>query len=257
LSCGADLGRRLGQHFLNSSSILERIAAVACGEHAGITVEIGPGRGSLTEKLLARSSRVIAIEIDGSLVDHLRRRFSGDSRLEVVHADVLAADLSRFGAETVVGNIPYYITSPIVEKVVRLSPPPARAVLLMQKEVAVRLAATPGTRDYGFLTVQTAFFADVRKLFDVKPGAFQPPPEVDSSVVLFEPRDKAAALGIGDVPAFLEFLSRCFRQKRKTLRNNLAPYYQKAGLGDIPDTKLRAEQTSLESLAMLYRRLVS
>ena len=166
------MGQRLGQHFLVKGSILERIAAAACPDHVELVVEIGPGRGALTEKLLNRSSRVVAVELDPYLVEHLRGRF--DLRLEVVHQDVLACDLSQWPGAPIVGNLPYYITSPILEKVSRLDY--ARAVFLMQKEVAQRLVAAPGGRDYGFLTVQTAVFARTRLLFEVKPSAFHPPP---------------------------------------------------------------------------------
>jgi 16S rRNA (adenine1518-N6/adenine1519-N6)-dimethyltransferase len=134
------VGQRLGQHFLVKGSILERIAAAACPDHVELVVEIGPGRGALTEKLLHRSSRVVAVELDPYLVDHLRGRF--DSRLEVVHQDVLACDLSQWPGAPIVGNLPYYITSPILEKVARLDY--TRAVFLMQKEVAQRLVASPG-----------------------------------------------------------------------------------------------------------------
>jgi 16S rRNA (adenine1518-N6/adenine1519-N6)-dimethyltransferase len=241
------VGQRLGQHFLFKGSILERIAAAACPDHVELVVEIGPGRGALTEKLLQRASRVIAIELDHYLVEHLRGRF--DDRLELVHQDVLACDLSQWPGAPIVGNLPYYITSPILEKISRLDY--ARAVFLMQKEVAERLVATPGTRDYGFLTVQTAVFARARLLFEVKPSAFHPPPKVDSAVVLLERRPPAVA----DPDAFLRFAAACFRQKRKMLRNNLAGMYGKEAVDAQPEASLRAEQLPLEQLVSLYQRL--
>ena len=241
------MGQRLGQHFLVKGSILERIAAAACPDHVELVVEIGPGRGALTEKLLQRASRVIAIELDSYLVEHLRGRF--DNRLEVIHQDVLAADLARWPGAPIVGNLPYYITSPILEKVVRMEF--TRAVFLMQREVAERLTAEPGSRDYGFLTVQTAVYARARLLFGVKPSAFHPPPKVDSAVVLLEPRPPAVA----DPAAFVRFAGVCFRQKRKTLRNNLAGLYGKEVADALPEAGLRAEQLSLEQLVHLYKRL--
>src|SRR5271165_1168254 len=130
---------KLGQHFLIRGSILERIAAAACPTIEKLVIEIGPGRGALTEKLLKRAARVIAIEVDPYLADFLEHKFAGDTRLQVVRADVLDIDLAQWGPAAIAGNLPYYITSPILEKTVRLRFP--RAVFLVQKEVAQRLAA--------------------------------------------------------------------------------------------------------------------
>jgi 16S rRNA (adenine1518-N6/adenine1519-N6)-dimethyltransferase len=241
---------KLGQHFLTSASVLERIAVAVCPTGEDLVVEIGPGRGALTEKLLRRAARVVAIEIDAALVDCLRTRFAGEPRLEIVHADVLATDLAQWGRAPIAGNLPYYITSPILEKAVRLDVP--RIVFLMQKEVAERLIATPGHREYGYLTLQTALFAGARLLFEVKPGSFRPPPQVDSAVVLLTPHTRD--LGVGDREAFLRFLSQCFRQKRKTLRNNLAGIYGKETIDPWPEAGSRAEQLTLEQFAEMYRR---
>ena len=243
--------QKLGQHFLISAPILERISQAVCPDPAGTVIEIGPGRGALTEKLLHRAQHVIAIEIDRSLIESLRSRFAGHSGLEVLHADVLDVDLAQWGRVPIAGNLPYYITSPILEKALRAGSP--RSVFLLQKEVAERLTAKPGTREYGYLTAQTALFSDVRRLFDVKPGAFRPPPRVDSSVVLIEPHSRN--FGIQDRDAFLQFLSHCFRQKRKTLRNNLVGVYGKEIIDQWPEASLRAEQLPIETLAGLFRRV--
>jgi 16S rRNA (adenine1518-N6/adenine1519-N6)-dimethyltransferase len=248
--------QKLGQHFLTKGSVLERIAKAACprpedGRPLGPVIEIGPGRGALTAKLLEQASRVIAIELDADLAGHLRSKFSGEPRLEIVEADVLATDLAQWGSLPIAGNLPYYIASPILEKTVRLGLP--RAVFLIQREVAERLVAEPGSREYGYLTVQTALFATARLLFHVKQTAFQPPPKVDSAVVLLEPRP--ARWGIGNADDFLRFVSRCFRQKRKTLRNNLAGAYGKAVVDAWPEAGLRAEQIPMEGFIEMYRRL--
>jgi 16S rRNA (adenine1518-N6/adenine1519-N6)-dimethyltransferase len=168
-----------------------------------------------------------------------------------VHADILATDLVRWGRAPVAGNLPYYIASPILEKAVRLDVP--RIVFLIQKEVAERLIAKPGHREYGYLTLQTALFADTRLLFEVKPGSFRPPPQVDSAVVLLTPHMRD--LGVGDREAFRRFLSQCFRQKRKTLRNNLAGIYGKEAIDLWPEAGLRAEQIALEQFAQMFQRL--
>jgi 16S rRNA (adenine1518-N6/adenine1519-N6)-dimethyltransferase len=243
--------QKLGQHFLIKGSILERIAAAVCPGAEDLVIEIGPGKGALTEKLLKRAARVVAIELDYELVQHLRCKFAAEPRLQIVHADVLQTNLSQWGRAPIAGNLPYYIASPIIEKTVRLDVP--RAAFLIQKEVAERLVAQPGDHEYGYLTVQTALFADVRLLFEVKPGAFLPPPKVDSAVVLLEPRTRD--LGLTDPDAFLRFVGHCFRQKRKMLRNNLGPVYGKEIIDGWPEATLRAEKLSLGQFADLYRRI--
>jgi 16S rRNA (adenine1518-N6/adenine1519-N6)-dimethyltransferase len=214
-------------------------------------IEIGPGRGALTAKLLERAARVVAIELDGHLVEHLRRKFAAEPRLEIVHQDVLQTDLAQWGRSAIAGNLPYYISSPILERVTRVMPP--RAVFLLQEEVAERLVAAPGTREYGFLTVQTKVRMEARLLFPVKPAAFHPPPKVDSAVVLLEPRREPP--DVGDAEEFLKFVAQCFRHKRKTLRNNLAEVYGKELVDAWPEAGLRAEQLSIDQFAGIYRRI--
>jgi 16S rRNA (adenine1518-N6/adenine1519-N6)-dimethyltransferase len=243
--------QKLGQHFLIRGSLLEKIAAAACPQREGLVVEIGAGRGALTAKLLERADRVVAIELDSYLAEHLRSKFRGEPRLEVIEGDVLEADLGQWGRVPIAGNLPYYITSPILERITRLTPP--RAVLLMQNEVAERLVANAGSRAYGFLTIQLAVRMEARLLFRVKPAAFHPPPKVDSAVVLLEP--KTEPLLVDDIDAFLEFVGHCFRHKRKTLRNNLAEIYGKEAVETWPEAGLRAEQLSIEQFQELYLRI--
>lgn len=241
--------QKLGQHFLIKESLLNRIAAAACPAPAELVVEIGPGRGALTGKLLQRASRVVAIEIDSYLAEHLRRKYADEPRLEVIAADVLATDLAQWPGAPIAGNLPYYITSPILQRTLRLRPP--RAVFLMQEEVAQRLVAEPGSRDYGLLTIQTALFAKATRLFGVKPSAFHPPPKVDSAVVLFEPRMEAA---VEDTDDFLKFVALCFAHKRKTIRNNLGDTYGREIVDAWPEAGLRAEQISLAGFVEMWRR---
>jgi 16S rRNA (adenine1518-N6/adenine1519-N6)-dimethyltransferase len=246
--------QRLGQHFLIKGSILDRIARAVCPEREPLVIEIGPGRGALTERLLARAARVVAVEIDRELVDFLRHRFPNEPRLTVIHADALEADLGQWGPAAIAGNLPYYAATPIIEKVLVLNFP--RAVFLVQKEVALRLTAAPANRDYGYLSVRTRFFADAEVLFDVSPSAFRPPPKVDSTVVRFKPHRRAAELCVADEDGFLAFASLCFRQKRKTIRNNLARAYGKQAMEGWPEAARRAEQLTLEQFAALYQRVV-
>jgi 16S rRNA (adenine1518-N6/adenine1519-N6)-dimethyltransferase len=243
--------QRLGQHFLIRESVLNRIAAAVCPEPQELVVEIGPGRGALTRKLLERAARVIAIEVDPYLAQHLRREYAAEPRLEVLEADVLAIDLAQWGPAPICGNLPYYIASPILERALNTRPP--RAVFLVQKEVAERLVARPGSRDYGYLTVRTAFLANARLLFEVKPAAFHPPPKVNSAAVLLCPA--AAPASVRDPAGFLRFVARCFSHKRKTLRNNLAETYGKDVVDSWPEAGMRAEQAPLALFVELFERL--
>lgn len=234
---------------------MERIASAACDEPAPTTIEIGPGKGALTERLLARSERVIAIELDADLVAYLEQKFRGEPRLTLLSGDVLQIDLGQWGSATITGNLPYYIATPIIERVLALGLIVRQAVFLVQKEVAERLTASPGHSQNGFLTVKTALFAEAELLFTVKPSAFHPPPKVDSAVVRLRPLSRAADLEIQDPAGFLAFAGRCFRQKRKTIRNNLAGVYGREAVDKLPEARLRAEQLSLEQLAGMYSAL--
>ncbi len=245
------MGRRLGQHFLSRQSILDRIAEVTCGERVPFVVEIGPGKGALTEALLTRSDKVVAIEVDPHLVHYLNQKFREQieqGQLEVVEGDVLK---TNFTGAVIAGNLPYYITSPILEKIFSLGEGWNSAVLMMQAEVAARLAAKPGTRDFGYLSVQTQVHALPEVLFSVPRDAFRPPPKVDSAVVRLERRMLPE---VPDPASFLKFASVCFRHKRKTLRNNLAPVY---GLqaDTLPEGRMRAEQLTIPQLASIYAQL--
>jgi 16S rRNA (adenine1518-N6/adenine1519-N6)-dimethyltransferase len=240
--------QKLGQHFLSRPGILERIAAAACPPGQPLVIEIGPGMGALTGYLLARAGRVVAIEIDPAMVEHLRRAFAGEPRLEIVEADALQVDFNGWGPAVVTGNLPYYVATQILERVAGFG-----GVFLVQKEVAERVTARPGSKAYGYFSVLIALCAETELLFTVKPGAFRPPPKVDSSVIRLRPHPRAAELGIQDPRKFLEFVSACFRQKRKTLRNNLTGMNLQQSIEAMPQAGQRAEQLTLEQFADLYR----
>lgn len=242
--------RAYGQHFLRSTPILEKIAAAAVPDPpAEHVVEIGPGRGALTLYLLPRCQRLTAIEVDPAMVAALPPH----SKLKVLHQDVLATDLAALAPFVLAGNLPYYISSPIVSKVFAAHGAWSRAVFLVQLEVAQRMAAEPGSRDYGYLSVLTQLHAHAKVLFQVPPGAFAPPPKVKSAVILLEPKP----VDSGFASNFLSFASAAFHQKRKTLRNNLGVLFPKALVEAQPEANLRAEQLSITQLEDLYRRLLS
>ncbi len=243
------MSQKFGQHFLVRDTILEPLAA-ACGEKLTRTVEIGPGRGTLTRHLLPRTAELHAVEIDSALAARLRIQFAAEPKLHVHEADVLATDLSQWGEAVVTGNLPYYITSPILKKFLALDTRFETAVFLVQWEVAERLVATPGTRAFGYLSVAAQLVCQVELLRKVPPEAFVPPPKVDSGAVRLR-RKKTPPQDLDDL---LVFAGRCFTHKRKTLRNNLRPFYGER-IGDWPEAGLRAEQLTLAQFVELHARL--
>lgn len=246
--------RKLGQHFLQRRDLLVRIAEAACPDTEPLVVEIGAGRGALTEHLLGRCRRLVAIELDERLAATLGERFGHRSGFEIVRGDVLSVDLGQWGPAVVAGNIPYYISSPILERVLRLGPSLKRAVLLLQREVALRVAARHGRREYGLLSVHAQLVAEPEILFPVPPSAFSPPPKVESAVLRLTPR-ASPLLEWSRLPGFLEFAGHCFRFKRRTLRNNLLGLYPRAALDSRPECRLRAEQLPPPALVELYLSL--
>jgi 16S rRNA (adenine1518-N6/adenine1519-N6)-dimethyltransferase len=233
--------------------VLERIAVAACAHADTPVVEIGPGRGALTEFLLPLASHVHAIEVDQILVHYLQEKFRDRPNFDVRHADVLKTDLAQWGPVQVAGNLPYYITSPILEKVLALAPLLLHAVFLVQKEVAERVVAAPGSRNYGYLSVQVQVYAEPELLFTVPPDAFRPPPQVDSAVIALRPR---ATPLVEDPGELVRFAGLCFRQKRKMLRNNLAAAFPAEAVDAQPEARMRAEQLSVVQLADLRDRIL-
>lgn len=217
--------KRLGQHFLTDPRLLHRIADALAITPADTVVEIGPGRGALTETLLARARHVVAIELDRDLIPVLRARWGGDARLTLVEGDVLAQDLGALarvaGADEadgylLAGNVPYNITTPILFHALR-RPRPRRAVYLVQREVADRAAAAPGGEAYGALSVNLQALAEVRALFRVPAGAFSPPPQVESAVLHVTPRSDPVVTA-AEEEAFRLLVQGAFGLRRKQLR---------------------------------------
>jgi 16S rRNA (adenine1518-N6/adenine1519-N6)-dimethyltransferase len=212
--------KSLGQHFLSDRRILERIVD-ALGPGLGDTVvEIGPGKGTLTEVLRERAGRVVAIEYDRALAAMLRERYAG-SNVSIVEADVLSIDLHEAagGPFILVGNVPYYITTPILFHALR-RPRALRSVFLLQKEVAERMVSPPGDKTYGALSVNVQALARVEIVMRVAPGAFNPPPKVESAVVRVIPRADAA-VDAAEEKGFSEFVLASFGMRRKQMQRVL------------------------------------
>jgi 16S rRNA (adenine1518-N6/adenine1519-N6)-dimethyltransferase len=268
---------KLGQHFLTSIDSATRIVD-ALGDLSRHTVlEIGPGRGILTSLLAPRARRLIAVEIDRVLAAQLRLKFGMSRNVEIIEADILAVDFdSLFGPKPglgqpgieikpqpvkVVGNLPYYITSDILLRLLDYAKYFESIVIMVQREVADRIAAEAGTRDYGMLAATAQLYARVEKLFTLPPGAFSPPPKVHSTVLRLTIAPQLAQLGVsGD--GFIDFLRLSFAQKRKTLWNNLKTKYAspqlKQALAEAHvKANTRAETLSLEESAAVYRALHS
>ena len=210
--------KSLGQHFLADPRILARIADAVALAPDETVVEIGAGRGSLTDALLARAARVVAVEVDRKLAELLREKYASEPRITIVEADVLEVSLGELagGPYALAGNVPYYITTPILFQALR-PPRASRSVFLVQREVAARKAAPPGADDYGALSVNIQALADVELLFRIPSGAFNPPPRVDSAVVRVTPR-AAPVVAPGLEETFRIFVQASFALRRKQMR---------------------------------------
>jgi len=271
---------KLGQHFLASDSFATQIVDALGDTSQSTVLEIGPGRGVLTSLLAKRARRLIAVELDRVLAAQLRLRFGMFPNVEVIEADILSVDFdSLFGPKPglrrpgiefrpepakVIGNLPYYITSDILLRLFDYSKYFETIVVLVQREVADRIAAEPGSRDYGLLSATAQLYARVEKLFTLPPAAFAPPPKVHSIALrlTIAPRQKELGLD-GDTSVqsgFIDFLKLSFGQKRKTLWNNLKSSYPEPRLrAALAQARVkpaaRAETLTLEQSAALFRAL--
>jgi 16S rRNA (adenine1518-N6/adenine1519-N6)-dimethyltransferase len=268
---------KLGQHFLVSDNAAVRMADALGDVSESTVLEIGPGRGVITSLLAKRARRLIAVEIDRVLAAQLRLKFGMTHNVEVIEADILSIDfdslfgpkpgLSRPGIELkpnpvrVVGNLPYFITSDILLRLFDFAKYFDIIVIMVQREVADRVAAPPGGSDYGLLSATAQLYAKVEKLFTLPPEAFEPAPKVHSTVLRLNLAPQIEKLGVaGD--GFIGFLKLSFAQKRKTLWNNLTSRYDEAELRRAMtqariNPSARAETLSLKQSATLFRALRS
>ena len=262
---------KLGQNFLVDPTARQRIVEALGDVSSSTVLEIGPGRGALTDLLARRAQSLIAVELDRVLAPRMTETWKHADHVAIVHADILELDLASVqrvsgfpdnGPLVVVGNLPYYITSDILLRLFAQAASIRRAVVMVQEEVADRLVARCGSSAYGVLSATTQMHARVEKLFALPAEAFSPAPSVTSAVVRMEMSPRFEELKV-ERSAFLRFLQICFQQKRKTLANNL----KSGGLaaGDIRaaiegagyDPAVRAEAVSLEGIAQIYRQLIS
>lgn len=250
---------RLGQHFLTDASWQERIARAARID-GGIWVEIGAGHGEMTRRLAQRASKVIAIELDPRLARRLREVIASCKNVEVVESDVMAVDFEKLAGEeqfSVYGNLPYYITSPILHRLFEHAARITAIHVVTQFEVAARIVARPGRRDYGYLSVVSQWFSRPEIAFRIPPGAFRPRPKVASALVNLWMPGARGENPVEKEKEFLNFVKECFAQKRKTLRNNLRvrlgarteAALQQAGLSP----GARAEELTVPQFAALYK----
>src|SRR5467141_3191518 len=265
--------QRLGQHFLADLHWREEIArAIRVSPHSTVPlprddqhcwIEIGSGHGEMTQHLLGAGAPVHAIEIDPAFLPGLRSLAQKFPNLDVVPGDILEADLAAIASGRrirIYGNLPYYITSPILHRLFTFAGLIDEIHIVIQSEVALRLAAQPGTRDYGYLSVVTQFYTRPEFVFEIPRDAFEPPPEVASALVTLRLPGERAKLSLGDASRLLDFVKLCFSQKRKTLVNNLRSLAKPdrvrealASLNLRPDA--RAEQLPVAQLAALQAQL--
>jgi 16S rRNA (adenine1518-N6/adenine1519-N6)-dimethyltransferase len=260
---------RLGQNFLADPSAALAIVEALGDISATAVLEIGPGKGAITQLLANRARQLIAVELDPALAARLQQQYANQQSVQVLQQDILKTDLSRLvqeaasgppGKLAIVGNLPYYITSQILLHLFDHHRSIDRAVIMVQREVADRIAAQPGGRDYGLLTATTQLYARAQNLFTLPPSAFAPPPEVHSTVLRLNFTPRFAELCV-EPAAFVAFLKHCFAQKRKTLANNLraagvdsAVVAAALSQSAISPT-IRAEALDLDSAARLFRTL--
>ena len=257
---------KLGQHFLTSEAYRSRIVAALRLRRDDLVIEIGPGRGAMTGLLAERAARVVAVELDPALAGRLREEHQAQKRIEIVEGDILTTDIVAVCRDRhtescfVFGNLPYYITSPIIHRLMDSARVIHGMALLVQREVAERITAKPGSRDYGYLSVLVQLSSEPCIAMGVPPGAFSPPPKVHSALVEFAMRPRFPDWTPLEQAECLQFVQHCFAQKRKNLMNNLARRYERERVRTaldelrLPPTA-RAEELAVEQLAALRAML--
>ncbi|MGI6092019.1 MAG: 16S rRNA (adenine(1518)-N(6)/adenine(1519)-N(6))-dimethyltransferase RsmA [Veillonellaceae bacterium] len=256
---GLHMSKKLGQNFLIDENIVDKIVSAADIKPEETVLEIGPGIGTLTQGLAESGCQVVAVELDARLIDILGKTLSGYNNVRIVHGDILKIDISReILAERykVVANLPYYITTPIIMGLLEQRLPIERLVTMVQKEVAERMVARPGGKDYGALSVAVQYYTEPEIMFIVPPKSFIPAPAVESAVIRCILRDKPP-VDINDEKKFFRVVKAAFAQRRKTLTNNLKgaglPADQVQAILDTAgiDGTRRGETLSLDEFAAI------
>jgi 16S rRNA (adenine1518-N6/adenine1519-N6)-dimethyltransferase len=256
----------MGQHFLSNPGWQKRILETLPLGAGETWIEIGAGHGEMTQLLAGDGRRVVAIEADIQLAEDLRRKIEARPNdwpgVEVVAGDVLTLDLAKIagGRFRVYGNLPYYITSPILHQLFRYADRLASIHIVIQLEVAARIVARPGRREYGYLSAACEFYTTPEIALRIPPGAFRPPPRVRSALVQMSLPGERATLAVADEKRFLDFVGMCFGQKRKILRNNLRAIASDQRIHDALEAcglraDARAEQLTLAQFAVLFAQL--
>ncbi|KIS04149.1 16S rRNA (adenine(1518)-N(6)/adenine(1519)-N(6))-dimethyltransferase RsmA [Paucilactobacillus wasatchensis] len=267
---GLHAKKSLGQNFLTDLNVLKNIVSAAKITKQDNVIEIGPGIGALTEQLALAANQVVALELDDNLIRVLDEVLIGYSNVKIINQDVLKANLPQIVAEKfddnsrpvkVVANLPYYITTPILMQLLSSTVKWDSIVVMMQKEVAQRLAAVPGTKAYGSLSLAVQYQMDTHVAFDVSRKVFIPSPNVDSAIVVLEPRQQELVVKPFDERSLFRLIKGCFSHRRKSLYNNLQAVFGKAPeiraqinsvLTKINiDAQIRPEQLSLEQFIQL------
>ncbi len=250
--------KHLGQHFLHDRGIIDKIVRAVDPKPGDLLVEIGPGQGAITFPLLQRHGELTVVEFDRDLIAPLTEAAQAHGALTIIHRDVLKVDFTEVASGSMlrlVGNLPYNLSSPILFHVLEHASVVRDMVFMLQKEVVDRMAAAPGSKVYGRLSVMLQAYCSVTPLFDVPPGAFHPPPKVDSAVVRLVPH-ASSTIDIADHATFAHVVRDAFGQRRKTLRNALSKVCDSAAIeaaGVRPDA--RAEQIRVEDFVRLANLL--
>ena len=245
------MGRKLGQHFLFDPAIVNRIADAGGLGPSDTVLEVGPGPGALTRALAERAGRVVAVELDSELLKRLRADMAGYSNVQLHLGDALRFDCSSLGPFSVVANIPYQITTPLIFHLLKFRPALRSMTLTVQKEVAERIASPPGSKSYGVLSVAVQYVARTEVLFTIPASAFRPPPKVDSACVRMEVY-REPPIKVDDEDLFMRVVRAAFQQRRKTLRNSLgvfSPEIKNLLLEAGVDPGARAETLGMEDFA--------
>lgn len=253
--------KSLGQNFLIDNDVIDKIIEEVDASNKDLVIEIGPGKGALTKKLKEKGCNIVAYEVDRDLCNILSKL--ENDKVHVIYKDILESDLEndikdyKYDNLYIVGNLPYYITTPIIEHIIKSKIKFKRFTIMIQKEVADRFTSLPNTKSYGYITLVLKYYFNIKRVCEVSKYAFNPVPKVESTVLSFEQRDNKPMV---DLNSYFEFLKRAFHMKRKNLKNNLDGFYDLGVIQEVLkkygyDLSVRAENLSEEVFIDLWNSL--